>query len=128
MATARRSRPAAAATVDEYLAGVDPAFRPLLRSVRCTIRSAAPRAAESITYGIPTFKQDGKRLAYFSAATSHCAVHMVGPAHLGEARRRGFKVGRSSIQFTPEKPMPEDLLERIVKARLAEIAAGSRSC
>lgn len=117
-----------AGSVGEYLARVDHSFRSLLKSVRSTIRSTAPGAAESITYGIPTYKQDGKRLIYFSAATEHCAVHMIGPGHLAEAKRRGFAVGRGSIRFTPERPIPEDLLKRIVKARLAEIAAGSRTC
>ncbi|MDE3113660.1 MAG: DUF1801 domain-containing protein [Chloroflexota bacterium] len=121
-----RTRPAVATTVAEYISNADPAFRPLLRSVRRAIRTAAPRAVESISYGIPTFKQYGKRLIYFSAASRHCAIHMIGAAHLAEAKRRGFGVGRGSIQFTPEKPLPAELLERIVKARLAEIAADEK--
>lgn len=112
-------------TVEEYLAGLSPRFRALLCDVRRTIKAAAPRATESITYGIPTFKYEGQRLIYFSAATSHCAVHMVRKAHLDEATRLGFGVGRGSIRFTPEKPLPHRLLTRIVKARLADI--GSRS-
>jgi uncharacterized protein YdhG (YjbR/CyaY superfamily) len=110
-----------AGTIDEYLAGVPPTFRVLLRSVRGTIRKAAPRATESISYGIPTFKQDGERLIYFSAARNHAAIHMVRKAHLDEAVRLGFGIGRGSIRFTPEHPLPERLLTRIVKARLAEI-------
>ena len=111
-----------ATTIDEYLARVDPKFRPLLRSVRRTIRAAAPPATESISYGIPTYKLDGQRLVYFSAATNHCAVHMVRKEHLDEAARLGFGVGRGSIRFTPEKPIPTRLLTRIVKVRAAEIA------
>jgi len=65
------------ATVDEYLVGVPPRSRVLLRTVRRTIKAAAPRAKESISYGIPTYKVDGERLIYFSAAKSHCAIHMV---------------------------------------------------
>ncbi|MBU6423572.1 MAG: DUF1801 domain-containing protein [Chloroflexota bacterium] len=121
-----RARSPAAATVDEYLRSVDPALRQLLQRIRRTVRSAAPKATESISYGIPTFKQDGKRLIYLSAASRHCAVHMIGAAHLAEAKRRGFAVGRGSIRFTPERPLPDDLLKRIVMARLAEIAAGAR--
>ncbi len=116
------SRPASG-TIDEYLAGVSPEFRALLRNLRKTIRAAAPHASESITYGIPTFKQDGQRLVYFSAATKHCAIHMVRKAHLDEAARLGFGVGRGSIRFTPEHPVPERLVRRVVKARLAEIGS-----
>ena len=115
-----------AASVDQYVAGADARFRPLLRSVRKTIRAAAPRATESINYGIPTYKLDGQRLAYFSAATKHCAVHMVRKEHLDEAAGLGFGVGRGSIRFTPEKPIPARLLTRIVKARAAEIGSPGR--
>jgi uncharacterized protein YdhG (YjbR/CyaY superfamily) len=109
------------ATVDEYLAGVPPRARALLRTIRRTIRAAAPRATESISYGIPTYKQDRERLIYFSAAKSHCTIHMVRRAHLDEATRLGFGIGRGSIRFTPEHPLPQRLVTRIVKARLAEI-------
>jgi len=119
-AASRRSAPA---TIDEYLAKVSPEFRASLRTLRRTIKAAAPRASESITYGIPTFKQDGQRLIYFSAATRHCAIHMVRKTHLDEAVRLGFGVGRGSIRFTPEHPLPEGLVRRIVKTRLAEIGS-----
>lgn len=115
-----------AATIDEYLGRADRRFRPLLRNVRRTIRAAVPRAVESISYGIPTYKLDGQRLAYFSAATNHCAVHMVRKEHLDEAARLGFGVGRGSIRFTPEKPIPTRLLTRIVKARATEIVSRRR--
>jgi uncharacterized protein YdhG (YjbR/CyaY superfamily) len=114
------------ATIDDYLAGVPPRFRTLLRSVRRTIKRAAPRAAESISYGIPTFKQSGERLIYFSAARNHAAVHMVRREHLDEAVRLGFGIGCGSIRFTPEHPLPERLLTRIVKARLAEIRSTAK--
>ncbi|HEX9437976.1 MAG TPA: DUF1801 domain-containing protein [Candidatus Limnocylindria bacterium] len=121
----RNAKPAAGrsapATIGEYLAGVSPRHRVLLRDLRKTIRAAAPHASESITYGIPTFKQEGERLTYFSAATKHCAIHMVRRAHLDEAKRLGFGIGRGSIRFTPEHPLPERLVTRIVKTRLAEI-------
>ena len=108
------------ATIHEYLASVAPEFRPLLRTVRKTIRAAAPKATESISYGIPTYKQDGQRVIYFSAAAKHCAIHMVRKVHLDEAVRLGFGIGRGSIRFTPEHPVPARLVTRIVKARLAE--------
>ena len=120
------SRSPTPATVDDYLRGVSPNFRPLLVKLRRTIKSVAPRATESISYGIPTFKQDGERLIYFSAATHHVAIHMVRQEHLDEATRLGFGIGRGSIRFTPEKPLPDRLLARIVKARLAEIEATTK--
>jgi uncharacterized protein YdhG (YjbR/CyaY superfamily) len=117
----------APATVHEYLASVVPEFRPLLRSVRKTIRAAAPKATESISYGIPTYKQDGQRVIYFSAAAKHCAIHMVRKMHLDEAVRLGFGTGRGSIRFTPDHPLPARLVTRIVKARLAEIRSTAKA-
>ena len=114
------------ASVDGYVAAAPPAFRPLLRSLRKTIRAAAPKASESISYGIPTFKQDGQRLIYFSAAARHCAIHMVRKADLDEAVGLGFGVGRGSIRFTPEHPLPARLVTRIVKRRLAEIGSTTK--
>lgn len=115
-----------AATIEAYLAAVAPEFRPLLRSVRKTIRAAAPKATESISYGIPTYKQDGQRLIYFSAAAKHCAIHMVRKPDLDEAVRLGFGIGRGSIRFTPDHPLPARLITRIVKTRLAEIRAAAK--
>ena len=114
----RRSPPT---SVDDYLRGVSTEFRTLLRDLRKTIKAAAPHASEGISYGIPTFKQDGQRLIYFSAAATHCAIHMVRKAHLDDAERMGFGIGRGSIRFTCERPLPKQLVARIVKARLAEI-------
>ena len=93
-----RASTKASATIDEYLARVSPRFRSQLRGLRRTIRQAAPRATESISYGIPTFKQDDAPLIYFSAAKNHVAIHMVRKA----------------------------LLTRIVKARLAEIRSKTK--
>ena len=115
------------ATIDAYLASVSPEFRPLLRSVRKTIRAAAPQATESISYGIPTYKQDGQRVIYFSAAAKHCAIHMVRKAELDAAVRLGFGIGRGSIRFTPDHPLPARLITRIVKARLAEIRSTAKA-
>jgi uncharacterized protein YdhG (YjbR/CyaY superfamily) len=115
------------ATIDAYLASVSPEFRPLLRSVRKTIRAAAPQATESISYGIPTYKQDGQRVIYFSAASKHCAIHMVRKAELDAAVRLGFGIGRGSIRFTPDHPLPARLITRIVKARLAEIRSTAKA-
>jgi uncharacterized protein YdhG (YjbR/CyaY superfamily) len=113
--------------VDRYLAAVEPEFRPLLHSVRKTIRAAAPKAVESISYGIPTYKQDGQRVIYFSAAAKHCAVHMVRKADLDQAIRLGFGVGRGSIRFTPDHPLPARLITRIVKSRLREIRSSAEA-
>jgi uncharacterized protein YdhG (YjbR/CyaY superfamily) len=114
-------------SVDGYLARVAPEFRPLLHALRKTIQAAAPKATESISYGIPTYKVDGQRVIYFSAAAKHCAIHMVRKVHLDDAVRLGFGIGRGSIRFTPDHPVPARLVTRIVKARLAEIRSMAKA-
>jgi uncharacterized protein YdhG (YjbR/CyaY superfamily) len=116
-----------ASTVDGYLARVTPDQRAALVKLRRTIRAAAPRATESISYGIPTFKQDARPLVYFSAAKEHLTLHAIDKELLEEAKRRGFGTGQGSIRFTPEKSLPDALVTRVVKARLARLEAGAKS-
>jgi len=116
---------AGVATIEEYLAQLPVDQRRTLMAVRKTIRQVAPDAVESISYGIPTCKQDGRPLIYFSAAKEHLTVHAIDNDLLDESARRGFGTGRGSIRFTPERPLPATLLTRIVKARLTRLRVGA---
>ncbi|MCI4352100.1 MAG: DUF1801 domain-containing protein [Thermoplasmata archaeon] len=116
--------PPAPEKVDEYLARVPPKFRAALQSLRKTIKAAAPNADEVISYQIPAFRQNGM-LVYYAAFKDHCSL-FVGSA---EARRRfsaelkPYESGKGTLRFTPDRPLPAELVTRIVKARLAENAA-----
>ena len=113
--------PAAPKTVDGYLAGVPPETRTALEKLRRTIRAAAPRAEEVISYRIPAFRVHGM-LVYYAAFRDHCRF-FVGSA---SARKRfagelkPFRAGKGTVHFTPEHPLPDALVTRIVKARVAE--------
>ena len=61
--------------IDEYLARVSPGKRAALEKLRKAIASAAPRAEECISYGIPAFRLDRKVLVFFGAATNHCSFY-----------------------------------------------------
>ena len=61
-------------TIDEYLANVKPDHRETLKKLRQTIQTAAPKAEECISYGIPCFRLDGHFLVGFGAAAEHCAL------------------------------------------------------
>ena len=107
--------------VDAYLAGVPAPARGLLEQIRAIVRSLAPEAVEVIAYGIPTFKLAGN-LVHYAAFKAHCSFF---PGRLlqDEAFRQdlaGFKISKGTIQFTPDNPLPEDLVRKIVMARLAE--------
>jgi uncharacterized protein YdhG (YjbR/CyaY superfamily) len=121
MAPQRASAPK---TVDEYLAAVPPKFRTALQQLRKTIRAAAPDAVEVINYQMPAFRQNGM-LVYFSAFKDHCSF-FVGSAKVRRqfsAELKPFEAGKGTVHFTPDRPLPADLVTRIVKARVAENVA-----
>ena len=112
-----------AATIEEYLAPLPADQRKALEKLRATIKSAAPDAAESISYGVPTFKHKGKPLIYFGAAKKHLSVY--GPAVVAhEDELAGFDTSKGTIRFQPGKPLPAALVKKLVKERMMEIETG----
>jgi uncharacterized protein YdhG (YjbR/CyaY superfamily) len=111
-------------TVEAYLAALPPPERKALTALRKTIRKAAPRATEAISYQVPTFRHDGGLVA-FSASPKHCALHLMSPALMRALRQdlAGYETGAATIRFTAETPLPARLVTMLVKARLAENAA-----
>ncbi len=112
---------ATAKTVDKYLAAIPRDKRAALKNLRRIIRSAAPDAEELISYGMPAFRQHGM-IVYYAAFKDHCSLFIGGPATKTKFAEelRPFLTGKGTVHFTPEKPLPEDLVRRIVKARLEE--------
>jgi uncharacterized protein YdhG (YjbR/CyaY superfamily) len=111
-------------TVDEYMARVPPRFRATLKGLRKAIKAAAPDAEEVISYQMPAFRQNGM-LAYFAAFEDHCSFFVASDKvhRQFSAELKPFKSGKGTLCFTPDRPLPADLVTRIVKARLAENAA-----
>jgi len=108
-------------SVAGYLKAVPPAQRTLLKKVRQTIRAAAPKATEVISYGIPAYKHFGV-LVYFAAFKDHCSLFGVGAALMNEHRKAlaRYKKSKGTIQFTVEQPLPLALVRKLVKARVAQ--------
>ncbi len=112
---------AKAKTIDEYLSAAPTDKRAALRKLRRTIRSAAPRATEAISYGIVGYKHKGKQLVYFGYAADHCGLYGNNARFLTAAERKRYSTGKGTLRFTAEEPLPDRLVTRIVKARIAEI-------
>ena len=112
---------AALQTIDDYIAGFPKDVQAILRKIRLTIRKAAPGVEESISYQIPTFKLNGKYLIYFAAHKKHIGVY---PAPRTSAEFKdelsGYEGGKGTLQFPLDKPIPLDLIRRIVKFRIKE--------
>ena len=114
-------RKALAATVAGYLARVPNDARAALAKLRKAIRAAAPKATEGISYQIPTYKQHGPLVA-FAAFKDHCSFFVMSTkvmrAH--SAVLKGYKLGKGSIRFPADEPLPTALVTKLVRARIAE--------
>jgi len=106
--------------IDDYIADFPADIQKLLEQVRGTVKKAAPDAYETIKYAIPTFALNGN-LVHFAAFKNHIGFY---PAPTGsEAFKKElsiYKSGKGSVQFPLDKPMPLDLITKIVKYRVAE--------
>lgn len=109
-------------TIDEYIAGFPKETQPILEEVRKTIRKAAPEAEETISYDMPTFTLGGTYLIYFAGWKKHIALYPVSGKLLEELGEElsNYKGSKGSVHFPLNKPMPLDLITRIVNIRLRE--------
>jgi uncharacterized protein YdhG (YjbR/CyaY superfamily) len=107
--------------IDAYINSFPKETRELLRQVRNTIRLAAPEAAESISYGMPAFKTNGKPLVYFAAFKNHIGFYATPTGHNKfKDELSTYKQGKGSVQFPLDQPIPFDLIGRIVAFRVIE--------
>jgi len=108
-------------TIDEYIETFPKDVQPILEKVRQTIRKAAPKAVEAISYQMPTFKLNGKGLVYFAGYKSHIGFYPI-PSGVEAFKKElsKYKQGKGSVQFPLAEPVPYDLVKRIVQFRVKE--------
>jgi uncharacterized protein YdhG (YjbR/CyaY superfamily) len=108
------------ATVDEYITNFPKDVQKLLEQVRATIKKAAPDAKEKIGYGIPTFTLNGN-LVHFGGYQNHIGFYATPHGHEAFKKELSvYKQGKGSVQFPINKPLPLDLITRIVKFRVKQ--------
>lgn len=107
-------------TIDEYIAGFPRDVQEILEKIRMTVKEAAPDAKETIKYRMPTFTLDGN-LVHFAAFKKHIGFYPV-PTGIEAFKKElsGYKGAKGSVQFPLDKPIPYDLISRIVKFRVKE--------
>jgi uncharacterized protein YdhG (YjbR/CyaY superfamily) len=112
-----------AAQVREYLASLPADARRALQKLRSTIRSVAPGATESISYGIPAFKLAGQRLVYCAAWKEHTSLYPLTAAMRRScaSELKAHVTSKGTVRFPLEEPIPVAMVKRLVKARIAEI-------
>ena len=113
-------------TIDEYIKTFPKATQKILEEIRATIRAAAPDAQEKISYQMPTFFLHGN-LVHFAAFKNHIGFYPV-PTGIAKFKKElsVYEQGKGSVQFPLDKPMPLDLITRIVKFRVNENLARAK--
>ena len=108
-------------TIDEYIKIFPQDVQSILERMRQTIRKATPEAVESISYQMPTFKLNGKNLVYFAGYKNHIGFYPV-PSGIRAFKKElsQYKTGKGSVQFAIDKPVPHDLVKKIVIFRVKE--------
>jgi uncharacterized protein YdhG (YjbR/CyaY superfamily) len=117
-----------AGSIDEYIAGFPLETQRVLEEVRALIKSCAPAATETISYAMPTFDLNGRHLVHFAGYERHVGFYPI-PSGMEafEAELKSFKRGKGSVQFPLDRPLPLDLIRRIVEFRVEEnMARASR--
>jgi uncharacterized protein YdhG (YjbR/CyaY superfamily) len=108
-------------SIDEYIATFPEDVQKIMKQLRKTIKAAAPEAAEKISYKMPTFTMNGTYLVYFAGWKTHIAFY---GAPRGNAEFKedllAYETGQGTLKFPYDKPLPYDLITKIVKFRIAE--------
>lgn len=105
--------------VDLYISQFDGKVRARLEAMRDVIRRTCPDAVESISYGMPAYKLGGKPLVYFAAFPNHIGFYATPNGHAAfKAEFAPYKQGKGSVQFPHDRPLPLELVERVVKFRM----------
>ena len=110
--------------IDAYLSAVDEPKRSTLEALHRSIRAAVPEAEEGISYGMPAFRVDGKVVAGFAAFKNHLAYLPHSGSVLGDLGTEldGYTRTSGSLHFAVDEPLPDDLVRRLVEAKLRRLA------
>ncbi|HWA52418.1 MAG TPA: DUF1801 domain-containing protein [Patescibacteria group bacterium] len=109
-------------TIDEYIAYYPKEVQEILNKFRKTIHDIAPNATESINYGVPTFKLNGKNLVHFASFPDHYSFFPTssGVSHF-QKELKNYKTSKGTIQFPVNKEIPWDLVKQITEFRVKEV-------
>lgn len=115
-------------TVSEYIDAQPEALRPMLEQVRATIRKAVPEAVESIGYGMPGYKLNGKPILYFAAFKQHYSLFAASDTFFASLKEelKNYEQRKGTVHFSFNEPVPMKLISQIAKLRAAGILATAK--
>jgi len=113
----------AAAEIDAYLATLDETKRATLEQLRTTILSIVPKAEQTIAYGMPAFKLDGKVVAGFAAFKNHLSYlpHSGSVLSVLADDLEGYTMTPGSLHFAIDRSLPKTLVKKLIAARMRDI-------
>jgi uncharacterized protein YdhG (YjbR/CyaY superfamily) len=111
-------------SVDDYIAAQPESAHAVLERVRAAIREALPKAEETISYNMPTYKLSGEAVIYFAAWKKHFSLYPASAKLLAFFKNdlATATIAKSTIRFVLSDPVPEKLIGRIAKYRVKELA------
>jgi uncharacterized protein YdhG (YjbR/CyaY superfamily) len=116
-----------AASVEEYMAALPADQREALQKLGNVIQSVVPGAIAAISYGVPSFKYQGRSLVSLGAAKNHCSFFVQSPEVMRAFAEEleGYDTAKGTVHFQPARPLPDELVKRLVRARIEENEAAA---
>ena len=111
--------------IDDYLSGVAEPGRTALERLRRSILEVVPDAEQGMAYGVPAFRVDGQVIAGFAALKHHLSYFPHSGSVLSALGDEvaGYATSKGTLRFTPDAPLPDGLVRRLVEVRLDQLAA-----
>jgi uncharacterized protein YdhG (YjbR/CyaY superfamily) len=108
--------------IDQFIAKYTPEIQTILQKIRALIQKSAPGAEEAMSYGIPTFKLNGKNLVHFSAFKEHIGFYPT-PSGIEKFKKElsTYEWAKGSVKFPLNKPIPYALIGKITQFRVKEV-------
>ena len=111
-------------TIDEYIAAFPKNVQVILEQIRNAIKETAPEAKETISYQIPAFEQKGI-LVWFAAFKNHIGFYPKASAiEAFKEELSDYEISKGTVRFPINKPIPFNLIKKIVKYRVKQNLAG----
>ncbi|QJW35761.1 iron chaperone [Cellulosimicrobium protaetiae] len=111
---------------DAYIAAAPEAFRPSLTRLRTILSRVLPEAEEIVAYDMPGFSIGGSVVASYAAFSRQCGLYLLPEAvaeHAEEIAASGLRSTKTGVTFSPSRPIPDDLVERLARSS-RDAAAG----
>lgn len=101
--------------IDDYLSGLPPSQSKALTHVYRLVKSEVPETTDAISYGMPTLKYKNRNLIHFAAFKDHLSIFpTVAPLDELADELKDYRKSKGTLQFTEDKPMPDELIIKLV--------------